>query len=224
MITKGIGGFFHQSLFHLYDRIGTEVTRSYKNRHLRRQSMKKGLVITALATAITFTSFGVPSIQPFSNPLEVSAATTSEYNNQEAIKSKARAITRTAKSLIGKATYAPVGGVNYSSYRFRCASFIHFVFKQNGVDLGTADENDMFQLGYPVSRDQLQKGDLVFFDSTPTNSDPTNHAGIYIGNNKIIHMANAKLDVTISDLDSTSYYRDNYVGARRVLPSLLSAK
>jgi hypothetical protein len=36
-------------------------------------------------------------------------------------------------------------------------------------------------------------------------------------------MANSQLNVVISDLNSTSYYRDCYVGARRVLPSLLSA-
>lgn len=108
-------------------------------------------------------------------------------------------------------------------YKFKCASFINFVFKQNGVDLATSDENNMIQQGYSVPRDQLQKGDLVFFDSTPTDSDPTNHVGLYIGDNKIIHMANSTLNVTISDLNSTSYYRDSYVGARRVLPSLLSA-
>ncbi|MEH7526333.1 NlpC/P60 family protein, partial [Bacillus sp. JJ1503] len=42
-----------------------------------------------------------------------------------------------------------------------------------------------------------------------------------IGDNKIIHMANTKLNITISDLDSTSYYKNNYMTARRVLPSLM---
>ncbi len=66
---------------------------------------------------------------------------------------------------------------------------------------------------------------MILFSSTanPANTDPTDHVGLYIGDNKIIHMANPELDVTISDLDSTSYYRNNYVKAKRVFPSLLSA-
>jgi cell wall-associated NlpC family hydrolase len=48
----------------------------------------------------------------------------------------------------------------------------------------------------------VKKGDLVFFDANPSNSDPTDHLGIYIGDNKIIHMANPELNITISDLGS----------------------
>jgi cell wall-associated NlpC family hydrolase len=159
---------------------------------------------------------------------KVDAATTAivnPYNNQLAVNAKANSIIQTAKSLIGKATYATNSNEISTTYpyKFRCASFINFIFKSNGVDLATSDENYMIKQGYYVPRDQLQKGDLVFFDSTPTDGDPTNHVGLYIGDNKIIHMADTKLNVVISDLNSTSYYRNFYVGARRVLPSLLSA-
>jgi cell wall-associated NlpC family hydrolase len=162
------------------------------------------------------------------NIAKADAATTvivNKYNNQPAVAAKADQIIQTAKSLIGKATYATNTSLisTVPPYRFRCASFMGFIFKQNGVDLCTTDENNMFQQGYAIPRDQLQKGDLVFFDSTPTDNDPTNHVGLYIGDNKIIHMANSKLNVVISDLNSTSYYRDCYKGARRILPSLLSA-
>lgn len=55
-----------------------------------------------------------------------------------------------------------------------------------------------------------------------TGTDP-DHVGMYIGNNKMIHMADSKQNIIISDLNSKPYYTDNYVGARRVLPTLLSA-
>ena len=55
-----------------------------------------------------------------------------------------------------------------------------------------------------------------------TGTDP-DHVGMYIGNNKMIHMADSKQNIVISDLNSKPYYKDNYVGARRVLPTLLSA-
>ena len=185
--------------------------------------MKKKLITSTFVLIIMFSIIG---IQAFTMKIEKVAAATikivNPYNNQVAVNAKADALIATAKNLIGKATYGSNISTTYP-YQFKCASFINFVFKQNGVDLATADENNMIQQGYYVPRDQLQKGDLVFFDSTPTDADPTNHVGLYIGDNKIIHMANSKLNVVISDLNSTSYYRNCYVGARRVLPSLLSA-
>lgn len=188
--------------------------------------MRKKQIISTVVLAMIFSLIGM---QAFSVNVEKAGAATTAivnpYNNQSAVDAKTNQIIQTAKSLIGKATYATTESLvsTVPPYRFRCASFINFVFKQNGVDLATSDENNMLQQGYYVPRDQLQKGDLVFFDSTPTDSDPANHVALYIGDNKIIHMANTKLNVVISDLNSTSYYRDCYVGARRVLPSLLSA-
>ena len=44
---------------------------------------------------------------------------------------------------------------------------------------------------------------------------------MYIGDNKVIHMADPKQNIVISDLDSKPYYTDSYITARRVLPSLL---
>lgn len=188
--------------------------------------MKKKLKINSVILLIIFI---VAGIQIFTINIEkTDAATTiivNPYNNQLAVNAKAERIIQTAKYLIGRATYATSSSEISTTYpyKLRCASFINFIFKQNGVDLCTTDENNMIQQGYYVPRDQLQKGDLVFFDSTPADGDPTNHVGLYIGDNKIIHMANTKLNVVISDLNSTSYYRNCYVGARRVLPSLLSA-
>jgi cell wall-associated NlpC family hydrolase len=184
--------------------------------------MKKKLITTSVALMITFSGMNIPTLNITTN--HAAAATTAipnPYNNQAAVDAKADQIIATAKYLIGKAEYGPKK-TTYP-YSFACATFINFVFGQNGVDIATETEEYMMEQGYEVPRDQLQKGDLVFFDANPTNTDPTDHVGIYIGDNKIIHMANTELDVTISDLDSTSYYRNNYVKAKRVLPSLLSA-
>lgn len=186
--------------------------------------MKKKLIIVFAVI------FSIISMQAFSPKIEkADAATTAivnPYNNQPAVDAKADAIIQTAEDLIGKATYATTESLvsTVPPYRFRCASFINFIFKQNGLDLGTADESQMIKEGYAVPRDQLQKGDLVFFDSTPNDHDNIpNHVALYIGDNKVIHMANSQLNIVISDLNSTSYYRDCYIGARRVLPSLLPA-
>ncbi len=188
--------------------------------------MKKRLIIKSIILMLVFNIIGMSTFTMNIEKADAATTTTvNPYNNQLAVDAKANRVIQTAKYFIGRATYATssVAVSKTYPYKFRCASFMNFIFEYNGVDLATSDENNMIQQGYPVSRDQLQKGDLVFFDSTPRDDDPANHVGLYIGDNKIIHMANTKQNVVISDLNSTSYYRNSYVGARRVLPSLLSA-
>jgi cell wall-associated NlpC family hydrolase len=185
--------------------------------------MKKKLIATSTALLITFGGVSIPTYNINTNHV-ASAATAipNPYNNQTAVDAKADALIQTAINLIGKATYSHDIKKTYP-YQFACASFLNFVFEQNGVDLATSTEEYMIEQGYDVPRDQLQKGDLIFFDGNRTNSDPTDHVGLYIGDNKMIHMANTELNVTITDLDSTTYLKDSYVKAKRVLPSLLAA-
>lgn len=137
------------------------------------------------------------------------------------VETKANEIIDFSKSLIGQATY----GGNYSyeyPYQFKCASFVEFVFRANGIDLGSKDEDYMIQQGIHVDREDLQKGDLVFFRNDSESMKPS-HVGIYIGNGDIIHMANSKLNIVISDVNNSPspYYQNNYMGARRIIPFML---
>lgn len=179
--------------------------------------MKKYLITSTLAIALCFSSLGMAPSEI--QPIKASAATVTVQNNQQAVDAKADKITSFAKSIMGKATY----GSNYSftaPYQFKCASFMWFIFDKNGVDLGSKTEDKMVKLGTYVPKSQLKKGDLVFFKQKTTGTDP-DHMGMYIGDNKIIHMADPRQNIIISDLDEKSYYKDYYMTARRVLPSLL---
>ncbi|MFJ7918055.1 MULTISPECIES: C40 family peptidase [unclassified Lysinibacillus] len=183
--------------------------------------MNKRFLTTTLALTIGFSTVGM--VQPTVQPIEVEAATTTNaLNNSQAVNAKADQLIQTGKSLIGKATYSNSVYKATYPYKFSCASFIMYIFEKNGVDLATYNEDYMLQQGTSVNRNQLQKGDLLFFKSKKTGTDP-DHVGMYIGNNKMIHMADSKQNIVISDLNSKPYYTDNYVGARRVLPTLLSA-
>ena len=62
--------------------------------------------------------------------------------------------------------------------------------------------------GQSVSADQLQAGDLVFFNGL-------GHAGIYIGGGQFIHAPHSGDVVKISSL-SDSWYAATWVGARRI--------
>ena len=90
---------------------------------------------------------------------------------------------------------------------FDCSGFVMFVYAQLGVSL---PHNAAAQYGYgtPVPRDQLQPGDLVFFDGL-------GHVGLYIGNGQFIHAPHTGDVVKISSL-SDSWYAATYVGARRI--------
>jgi cell wall-associated NlpC family hydrolase len=90
---------------------------------------------------------------------------------------------------------------------FDCSGFVMYVYAQLGVSL---PHNAAAQYGYgtPVPRDQLQPGDLVFFDGL-------GHVGLYIGNGQFVHAPHTGDVVKISSL-SDSWYAATYVGARRI--------
>jgi cell wall-associated NlpC family hydrolase len=87
---------------------------------------------------------------------------------------------------------------------FDCSGLISWAYKKVGVSLPRTSRA-MSKVGTPVSRDQLQPGDLVFFYK------PVSHVGIYIGDNKILHASTRKSPVKISDMS-----RMKFNSARRV--------
>jgi cell wall-associated NlpC family hydrolase len=62
-------------------------------------------------------------------------------------------------------------------------------------------------LGAPVSRADLQPGDLVFFYS------PVSHVAIYIGNGQIVQASTYGQPVAVTNLD----YMPGYNSARRLV-------
>jgi peptidoglycan DL-endopeptidase CwlO len=96
------------------------------------------------------------------------------------------------------------GGASPSG--FDCSGLVMYVFAQVGVSLPHSSYAQ-YGMGSPVSRDQLQPGDLVFFDGL-------GHVGIYVGGGSFIHAPHTGDVVKISSM--TGWYASTYVGARRV--------
>jgi cell wall-associated NlpC family hydrolase len=180
------------------------------------KTMRK-LIVTTITGAMLLTAgnFTVPSLD---NNKAAAAPVIGANQTAEQI---ANQIVNIGAGLIGQATYSTVEYKTTYPYKFSCATFVDYVYKQAGVDLATYNEDYMLKLGEPVSRDQLQKGDLVFFDANRTDASPSDHVAIYYGNNKVLHMADSKQNIVITDMSSKSYYTTNYVGARRVIPSYM---
>jgi cell wall-associated NlpC family hydrolase len=74
----------------------------------------------------------------------------------------------------------------------------------------------LFRLPDVVEDDNLQVGDLVFFNFAETRSP--SHVGVYLGDSRFVH-ASETTGVVISSLED-SVYRSAYRGARRVAPQL----
>jgi len=91
---------------------------------------------------------------------------------------------------------------------FDCSGFIMYVYAQMGVSL-PHHAASQYAYGIPVPKDQLQPGDLVFFDGL-------GHNGIYIGGGQFIHSPHTGDVVKISSL-SDPWYAATWVGARRLL-------
>jgi cell wall-associated NlpC family hydrolase len=90
---------------------------------------------------------------------------------------------------------------------FDCSGLVVWVYAQLGIALPHFT-GALYGIGVPVPRDQLQAGDLVFFDAL-------DHVGIYIGAGQFIHAPHTGDVVRVSTM-STGAYASSYVGARRV--------
>jgi cell wall-associated NlpC family hydrolase len=90
---------------------------------------------------------------------------------------------------------------------FDCSGFVMYVYSQMGVSLPHYT-GAQWNVGVPVSRGDLQPGDLVFFDGL-------GHVGIYIGGNEFIHAPHTGTVVQVSSL--SGWYSSTYDGARRIL-------
>jgi cell wall-associated NlpC family hydrolase len=95
------------------------------------------------------------------------------------------------------------GGASPSG--FDCSGLVMYVYAQLGISLPHYAAAQ-YGLGTPVSRDQLQPGDLVFFDGL-------SHVGIYIGGGQMVHAPETGDVVKITSL---SDFGAGYVGARRI--------
>ena len=119
-------------------------------------------------------------------------------------------IIKLAKTKLGKRY---VWGAVGKGGTFDCSGFTNYVYKKNGIHIPRTSFNQS-KYGAYVSRNNLQKGDLIFFDTSKRHKGYVNHVGIYLGNGKFIHASSAKKKVVITSLKKKFYSRC-YVGARR---------
>lgn len=96
---------------------------------------------------------------------------------------------------------------------FDCSGLVNYVAEKSlGLKLPRTSA-EMARLGQNINKKNLQKGDLVFFN---TSGKRFSHVGIYLGDNKFVHAPRTGAVVRVEDM-TINYWKKRYNGARRLL-------
>jgi cell wall-associated NlpC family hydrolase len=134
----------------------------------------------------------------------------SEESLSESVNQQAKTLLK-ALSMIG--TPYKFGGSNPEK-GLDCSGFVRNVYKETADISLPRSAREMSHEGEAVAKDELQPGDLVFFN---TRKRPNSHVGIYAGNGEFVHASSSHTrEVTVSRLDM-SYWAKRFNGARRIL-------
>jgi cell wall-associated NlpC family hydrolase len=90
---------------------------------------------------------------------------------------------------------------------FDCSGLVMYSFEQLGISLPHSSYA-MWDYGIPVPENQLEPGDIVFFDGL-------GHVGLYIGGGEFVNAPYTGAVVSVASLES-GWAAANYVGARRI--------
>ena len=94
---------------------------------------------------------------------------------------------------------------------FDCSGFVQYVFAQAGKAL-PRETREQFRVGRDVRPNEVQPGDLVFFE---TVSRGPSHVGVAIGGDEFVHAPTSRGVVRVERLTS-SYWSTRLLGVRRV--------
>ncbi len=133
-----------------------------------------------------------------------------------------------ANSLIG-VSYKKGSSITYEApSSFDCSGFALYCFSRAGVQIPRVSV-DQFVFGKEISKEQLIPGDMVFSNTGVGNihyetinflpgtkvGHGVDHAGIYLGDGKIIYTTELFGKVVVGDLDKAERFK-NIVGYRRM--------
>jgi cell wall-associated NlpC family hydrolase len=94
---------------------------------------------------------------------------------------------------------------------FDCSGFVQWVFSRHGLVLPRQVEAQ-FTSGREIDRDEVQPGDLVFFETVTPGAS---HVGIALGGGEFVHAPSSRGVVRVERYTG-SYWKARWVGARRI--------
>ena len=96
--------------------------------------------------------------------------------------------------------------------KFDCSGFVCWSLTHSGVKSIQTNAQGLYNACTPVSRENAQPGDLIFFHSTYSTSNTVTHVGIYIGNGQMIH---AGKPISYASID-TRYWQEHFYAFGRI--------
>jgi cell wall-associated NlpC family hydrolase len=140
-----------------------------------------------------------------------SQGTAPGYGEPTELSAKSNEVLMRAISLVG--TPYRYGG-NSPEGGFDCSGLVDFVFLDAAGLRLPRSTRELIELDAPeIRRDQLQPGDLVFFNP---GGGSVSHIGIYVGEDRFVHAPSAGGTVRLDTLQ-IEYWKQAYKGAKRVL-------
>lgn len=154
-----------------------------------------------------------------SNYITVQTAENSNANRSGSSREVFNDIGSITEKYLGKAYVYGGNGPN----GFDCSGFTSYILKTyysqyleaKGISQLPRTASGQATIGTTVNRNDLQKGDLVFFDTSGRIGDNIGHVGIYIGDGKIIHASTSRRQIVVDSL-SDRYYSSRYMKAIRL--------
>ena len=105
-------------------------------------------------------------------------------------------------------------------YTFDCSGLMYFTFKHFGITLQRSSRQQ-YTMGKKVKKNDIRKGDLVFFLRGKQGHRYIGHVGLVISvdslhNFKFVHASSPKYGVRIDESTKAAYAR-SFAGARRII-------
>ena len=99
--------------------------------------------------------------------------------------------------------------------KFDCSGFTQWVYRDAGINIPRVSR-DQARVGQYVAYSNLQRGDMVFFDTKKRPKGKVTHVGIYLGEGNFIHASSAGKKVVIYNFNEKPFYKKRFLWGRRV--------
>ena len=153
-------------------------------------------------------AYALPKAKPPSTQKTQAIKKTKSTHSNQSASDKLTALIDEARSKIGSRYVYGASGPAH----FDCSGFVYYLFRHQGIEIPRTSRAQS-ESGAHLTRKELQRGDMVFFDTG--NRGHVNHSGIYLGKGQFIHSSSGKAyGVTISNLDRGFYKKKFRWGVR----------
>ena len=124
------------------------------------------------------------------------------------VSSTGKTVVNVAKSMLGvRYRY----GGRHPKTGFDCSGLVYYSHRAVGKTLPRTSQGQ-FMASQPVSKNNLTKGDLVFFK---IRRNKISHVGIYLGDGRFIHAPSSGKKVSIEDM-TNPYWKKRFIRGGRI--------